>query len=294
MAQRMSPDFDPGMRSSIELLWGLSPTDPDQIRGRTVRGRSRYSTDEAIRAATSAMLPRSGDDLRTFARSRPRCGYAHSAGVASCRDADCQSWLNEVVAWHAERFGPRHFDITVATVFALSVGQPLSLQVSDGSWRDAFDPSVVALDLGVKRQWVMADIGIHASATKSDLHDLVDRLWPEIVELRARAGLSAFSESPSNGRAGRLDRPVRATYWRLRQFHGLTVAAIADEWELLTRRWSEMDADGQVDLRRLEYPAWLEWRARGVRASAECFEEVGSIQRAIAKLRSLTGESTTP
>jgi hypothetical protein len=288
MTQRIDPNFDPGMRSSIELLWGPSPTEPGEIRGRTIRGRARYSADEAIRAATSAMLSRFGDDLRAFGRRRRRCGYAHSARVATCRDADCQDWLDQVVAWHNERFGPRHFDITLAKVFGLSSGGGLSLQVPGESWRDAFDPSVVALDLGVNRDWVTTHIGIHSAATKSDLHDLVDRLWPEIVQMRARAGIVTAAETPGNGRAGRLDRPVRATYWRLRQFQGLTLAKIADEWEGLTRTWSEMPDDAQVDRWRLEYPAWLEWHARGERGSVERFEEVGSVQRAIAKLRNLT------
>jgi hypothetical protein len=288
MAQRMTLDFDPGMRSSIELLWGPSPTEPGEIRGRTVRGRARYSTDEAIRAATSAMLPRFGDDFRAFARRRPRCEYAHSARVASCLDADCQSWLDEVVAWHAERFGSRHFDISLGNVFAFPSGRLPSLHVSDGNWRDAFDPSVVALDLGVNQDWVTTQIGVHSEATKSDLHDLVDRLWPEIVELRAKAGMRKLGEASSNGRAGRLDRPVRVTFWRLRQFQGLTLTAIAEEWEALTRAWCDMGSDGEVDRCRLEYPAWLEWHARGERALTERFEEVGTVQRAIAKLRRLT------
>jgi hypothetical protein len=50
--------------------------------------------------------------------------------------------------------------------------------------------------------------------------------------------------------------------------------------------WSHL-GDGQVDRHRLEYPAWIEWKRRGAAAAVERFDEVGSIQRAIAKLRDL-------
>ena len=171
----------------------------------------------------------------------------------------------------------------------LSISGSLSLRVPDGRWRDALDPAVVALDVGVNRAWVTAQLGIHTTATKADLHDLVDRMWPEVKQLRRSAGVAELAESRSNGRSGRLDRPARAMYWRLRQFHGLTLGAIADEWETLTQSWSEVGSDGRIDRRRLEYPAWLEWRSRGHTAGIERFEEVGTIQRAIAKLRRLTG-----
>jgi hypothetical protein len=288
MAERMDPDFDPGLRSSIELLYGPEAAQLGEIRGKTVRGRARYSPDEAIRAATRAILARQADDLTAFARRRPACGYVHGATLAECRDPVCQAWLDEIAAWHTERFGPRHLDLTLGDVLWLSTGRHLSLNVSDGRWRDSFDPAVVALDLGVNRTWVTMQVGIHTSATKADLHDLVDRLWSEVDELRVRARLVGPAVVRSNGRVGRLDRPDRATYWRLRQFDGLTVAAIADEWETLTSEWTEAGPDDRVDRRRLEYPAWLEWRHRGRSAGVERFEDIGSVQRAIAKLRQLT------
>lgn len=288
MTTSFAPDFDPGLRSSIELLYGPVPARREQIRGNTVRGRARYSAEEAIRAATRAVLPRFEDELVAFARSRPRCGYVHGAGSASCQDRSCQAWMDRVVAWHAERFGPRHFDLTLGDVLWLSTGRCLSLEVYDGRWRDVFDPAVVALDPVVNRSWVTAELGIHSSASKADLHDLVDRLWAEVEQLRHRTGAVEITQGRSNGRAGRLDRPARATYWRIRQFQGLTLARIADEWETLTRSWAELGDNGGVDRRRLEYPAWVEWASRENVAGVERFEEASTIQRAVSKLRQLT------
>lgn len=134
----------------------------------------------------------------------------------------------------------------------------------------------------------MAQIGVHATASKADLHDLIDRMWPQVERLRQAAASRSETVRPSHARTGRVDRPARATYWRLRQFQGLRLAAIIDEWEGLTRAWAKLGAEGCVDPRRAEYPAWVEWRRSGRTAGIERFEEVGTLQRAIAKLRKLT------
>lgn len=280
--------FDPGLRSMIELLYGREPTRQGEVRGATVRGRARYSPHEAVRDATRELLPRLTTDLRSFARRRPACGYAHDARTQTCRDAVCQAWVEEVVAWHSERFGPRHFDVTLGAVLWMSTGRELSLDVSDGSWRDDFNPASVALDVIRKNEWVTAQLGIHRAASKSDVHDLIDRVWPHVESLRAASQSGLATSGRSNGRAGRLDRPARATYWRLRRFQGLSHPAILEEWEELTRTWAALAENERVDPRRAEYPAWLEWRRRGVLAEAERLEEVGTVQRGLAKLRRLT------
>ncbi len=46
--------------------------------------------------------------------------------------------------------------------------------------------------------------------------------------------------------------------------------------------------ESQVGPNRLEYPAWCEWRRRGALAGVERLEEIGSVQRALAKLGRLT------
>lgn len=288
MTQTKLPDFDPGLRSSIELLYGSEPSRPGELRGETVRGRTRYSPEDAIRAATSQLLPRLSNELCAFARRRPACGYAHAATSPTCRDAGCQGWMDEIVAWHSDRFGARHFDLTLGAVLWISTGRELSLEVSNGRWRDTFAPSTVALDIAVNRAWVTAQIGVHATASKADLHDLIDRMWPQVERLREAARSRSETVRPSHARTGRVDRPARATYWRLRQFQGLSLVAILEEWEGLTRVWAKLGGEGRVNRRQAEYPAWVEWRHRGRTARVERFEEVGTIQRAIAKLRKLT------
>jgi hypothetical protein len=196
--------------------------------------------------------------------------------------------MDEVVAWHTDRFGARHFDLSLGAVLWMSTGRELSLDVSDGRWRDAFEPATIALDVGVNRAWVTAQIGVHATASKADLHDLIDRMWPQVERLREAAQSRSRTVRPSHARTGRVDRPARATYWRLRQFQGLSLAAILEEWAGLTRAWAKLGDEELVDRRRAEYPAWVEWRRRGRTWGVERFEEIGTIQRAIAKHRKLT------
>jgi hypothetical protein len=196
--------------------------------------------------------------------------------------------MNGIVAWHSDRFGARHFDLTLGAVMWMSTGRELSLDVSDVRWRDEFHPAAVALDVGVNRAWVTAQIGVHASASNADLHDLIDRMWPQVEGLREAARSQSEKGRTSHARTGRVDRPARATYWRLRQFQGLRLTAILEEREGLTRGWAKLGPEGSVDRSRDEYPAWVEWRRRGRAAGVERFEEVGTIQRAIAKLRRLT------
>jgi hypothetical protein len=203
-----------------------------------------------------------------------------------CPDPGCQAWIDEIVAWHTARFGPRFSYVTYNAVGWMSRGRSLSRGVHDERSRDVLDPTTIAFDVLVDRQWVTTNVGIHATATKADLHDLVDRLWPEVEGLRRRSGQSTEEQPRSNGRGGRLDRPARATYWRLRQFQGLSFREILEEWVDLTLGWSQL-GEGQVDRDRLEYPAWIEWKRRGAAAGVERFDEIGSIQRAIAKLRNL-------
>lgn len=277
--------FDPGLRGSIELLYGPEPAKPGEIRGKTVRGKAHYSRQAAIEAAIRDVLPRMSSELRALARHRPGCSYVHgpTTRTPTCPDETCQRWIDEIVEWHTARFGPKFAYVTYNEVGALSAGGKLSLGIHDDRSRDTLEPVTIALDLAVNGDWLTSTLGIHAMATKADLHDLVDRLWPEIERLRLTSAPGRAEQSRSNGREGRLDRPARATYWRLRQFQGLSLQEILAEWAAMTKEWTH--GSSQVGRSRLEYPAWIEWKRRGASAGVEQFDEVGSIQRAIAKLR---------
>jgi hypothetical protein len=113
-------------------------------------------------------------------------------------------------------------------------------------------------------------------------------MWPQVERLRDSAKSRSRTVRPSHARTGRVDRPARATYWRLRKFQGLGLAAILEEWKGLTRGWAKLGDEESVDRRRAEYPAWVEWRRRGRTRAIERFEEIATIQRAIAKHRRLT------
>lgn len=284
-----SAKFNPGLRASIELLYGPEPAKPGEIRGTTVRGKARYSQQAALETAIRDVLPRLDEELRALARRRPGCGYVHgpTARAPHCPDEACQAWIDEIVAWHTDRFGPRFACVTYNAVGWMSTGRSLSLGVHNEGSRDVLDPATLALDVVVDRDWVTTNVGIRATASKADLHELVDRLWPEVERLRLLSGQTSSDRARSNGRDGRLDRPARATFWRLRQFQGLSLQAILEEWAAMTEQWVRLGGEGRVDHDRLEYPAWIEWRRRGASAAVEHFDEVSSIQRAIAKLRDL-------
>jgi hypothetical protein len=275
-------DFDPGLRSTIELLYGPDSASLGSIRGRTVRGRAPYSADEAIRAATRDLVARLADDLDSIGRDRPECNRVHSPSSPTCPNLTCKEWIDKVVSWHVERFGPRHVDVTFGAALWVTSGHRLNLGISDQSWRDLFEPTTVALDVGLNRAWITAQLGVHATATKADLHVLVDRLWPEIERVRE----ASRSKASPHSRLGRFDRPARASYWRLRQFQGLSLTAILEEWARLTKEWAESPR-AAVARTRVDYPAWTEWR-RAAGGRIEAFDEVGTIQRAIGKLRRLT------
>jgi hypothetical protein len=274
---------DPGMRASIELLFGPEPTPLGVVRGRTVRGPSKPSADQAIRAATRDLVHRLASELETFATRRPRCEYAMAPYIPTCPDPRCQAWFDDVIAWHAERFGPRHATVSVMAAWALSERRHLPISIHDGSKRDPCRPATVALDIVMSGDWTTAQLGIHGTASRADVHELVDRMWPEIERLRA---LSRPRSVPV-GRLGVVDRPARTSYWRIRRHQGMTLAAIASEWEELTREWAANRAK-PVPIHQLEYPAYREWRRRRANASVEPIAEVGTIGRAIAKLNRLT------
>jgi hypothetical protein len=165
--------------------------------------------------------------------------------------------------------------------WALSERRNLPLEVRPRG-RDPMRPLTLAMDIEPAKDWITAELAVHASASRADLHELVDRLWPEIERLRQ---LSKVEPRPR--RLGALDRPARTTLWRFRRHEGRTLAAIADEWENLTREWAA-HPDGSVPPGRLEYPAYREWLQRGVDAGAETVAEVATISRAIAKFDRLS------
>jgi hypothetical protein len=276
--------FDPGFRSSSEILFGPPAHPPGEIRGRSVRGRARYSTDEAVRSAIRHAVARLTPELAAFAKRRLNCGYAHSPSVASCPDVACEAWSTEVVAWHSERFGSRHFDITLSAVFELSRGRRPPLRVYNSTSREAFEPTTVALDPVVRQEWIEAALGLHGTATKADAHDLIDRLWPEVERMRALDKRAGTEVRP--GRVGQLDRPARTVWWTLRRFAGLTIDEIVTEWETLTSEWHS--AQSGPNPSELVYPAWLEWHDRGNRAGAERIAEPGTVARSVLKFRRLT------
>jgi hypothetical protein len=274
---------DPDMRASIELLFGPEPTPVGVVRGRTVRGPSKPSADQAIRAATRDLVHRLASELETFATRRPRCEYVMAPYIPTCPDPRCQAWFDEVIAWHAERFGARHATVSVMAAWALSEGRGLPISIDDGPESDPFRPGTVALDIVMSGDWTTAQLGVHGTASRADLHALVDRMRPEIERLRA---LSRPRSVPA-GRLGVVDRPARTSYWRIRRHQGMTLVAIASEWEDMTHDWAANRAK-PVPIHQLEYPAHREWRRRGANASVEAIAEVGTIGRAIAKLNRLT------
>lgn len=252
--------------------------------GLTVRGPSKPSTDEALRVTTRDLVHRLGDDLKPFAARRPpRCGYAMAPYIPSCPDPRCQTWFDEVIGWHAERFGPRHATVSVMAAWALADGHRLDQRIADDPAPDPARPATIALDIEQGRDWTTALVGVHVTASKADLHELVDLMWPEIERVRA----STSRGSSRLGRTGVLDRPARTNYWRLRRYQGRTLAEIASEWEDKTRDWT-LDRRVEVPIGDLCYPAYREWRRRGAKAEIESFAEVSTIGRAIAKLNRVT------
>jgi hypothetical protein len=275
---------DPGMRGLIELLYGPEPAPRGSAQGRTVRGPSKPSVDDALRVATRDLVHRLGDELKAFAvRRPPRCGYAMAPYIPTCPDPRCQAWFDEVIAWHAERFGPRHATVSVMAAWALADGRRLDLRISDDPAPDPARPATIAFDIEQDSDWTTALVGVHITASRADLHELVDRMWPEIERVRASA-----SRGPVRlGRTGVLDRPARTNYWRLRRSQGWTLAEIASEWEARTRAWS-LDRQAEVPIGDISYPAYREWRRRGVKAQAESFAELSTVGRAITKLNRVT------
>ncbi len=101
---------DPGMRASIELLFGSEPTPFGVVRGRTVRGPSKPSADQAIRAATRDLVHRLASELEAFATRRPRCEYVMAPYIPACPDPRCQAWFDRCHRVARRTFwpAPRH------------------------------------------------------------------------------------------------------------------------------------------------------------------------------------------
>jgi hypothetical protein len=266
------------------LIYGPEPAPPGTVRGRTVRGPSKASMDETLRATTRDLVHRHADELKAFGERRPaKCGYAMAPWIPNCPEPRCQAWFDEIVAWHAARFGPRYAAVSVMAAWALADRRRLDLRIADDSAPDPARPATIALDIEQNRDWATAMVGIHSTASRSDLHDLVDRMWPEIERVRTLAQTRPIRP----GRTGVLDRPARTAFWRLRRHEGRTLLDIATEWEALTRTWM-IEPERDVPIGDLSYPAFREWRRRGAKAEIELFAELGTIGRAIAKLTRIT------
>jgi hypothetical protein len=240
-----------------------------------------------VKSATRDLVHRLANELEPLARRRPpRCNYAMAPYIPRCPDPRCQAWFDEVIAWHTERFGPRHATVSVMAAWTLSERRNLPLEVRHRG-RHPMRPVTLAMDIEPAKDWITAELAVHNSASRADLHELVDRLWPEIERLRQ---LSKVEPRPR--RLGALDRPARTTLWRFRRHEGATLAAIADEWENLTREWAA-HPKGSVPPGRLEYPAHREWLQRGVDAGVETVSELTTISRAIAKFDRLSAAGNT-
>ena len=141
-------------------------------------------------------------------------------------------------------------------------------------------PAVLTEGPSVHGSWTTFALHIHASASKSDVHEVIDRLWKE-----------------THTRSGRLARPVRAVYWRHLSARGRSHQKIADEWSELTGTWAG-DPDASPTPGGVEYAAYEEWqeavRGRGrrgrTRSEADGDEELvdaSTVGRALEKLATL-------
>lgn len=266
------------------MIYGPESAPPGTVRGRTVRGPSKASMDETLRATIRDLVHRHADALSAFAERRPpRCGYAMAPWIPTCPEPRCQMWFDEIVAWHASRFGARYAPLSVMAAWTLADRHKLDLRIVDDPTPDPARPATIALDIEQNGDWATAMVGVHSAASRSDVHDLVDRMWPEIERVRALTRKRPVKP----GRTGVLDRPARTAFWRIRRYRGRTLADIASEWEALTRAWL-VEPEREVPIGDLAYPAFREWRRRAAKAEIESFAELGTIGRAITKLTRIT------
>ena len=224
----------PGLRAVIELVYG-----PEFGSKPLIRGRGQYSAREEVRAATDQLIQRQARDLKAATGPKPRCGYSHGAQL-DCRDPDCQRWLDGVADWHQKQVGGPHADLTVWAAVWMAKGGALGLSTTDGEWRR--NPVVLGEGPTVDGAWTTFGIHIHESASRSDVHGLVDKLWTE-----------------AHTRAGRLSQPARAVYWRHLSAKGWSHQRIADEWSDLTGMWAG-DPDARPMRAAIEYAAYEEWQ----------------------------------
>lgn len=269
-----SISFDPGTRYQHELLYG-----PAIGSMPTIPGLGQYSARDEILIATDQLIECQARDLMAAVGPKPRCDYAHGSQL-DCHDADCQGWLDSVVEWHKENVGGPHASRTAWAAIRLDLGWEPTPSISPERRRRVTDPVVLGEGPIVHGSWMTFAFHIHESASRSDVHELVDRLWKE-----------------THTRSGRLARPARAVYWRHLSARGRSHQKIADEWLELTSRWAG-DPDASPTPADVKYAAYEEWlgavRERGrrgrTRSEADGDEElvdastVGWGLRRLAKL----------
>jgi len=269
-----STAFDPGTRYLFELSYGPAPGSKPLIPG-----LGQYSARDEILIGTDQLIECQARDLMAAIGPKPRCNYAHGSQL-QCRDGDCQRWLDSVAEWHKKNVGGPHARLTAWAAICLDRGWVPRPAISVGMWRRGIHPAVLGEGPTVDGPWTTFALHIHDSASKSDLHELVDRLWKE-----------------THTRRGRLDRPVRAVYWRHRSARGLSHQKIADEWWELTRSWAGAP-DASPTPGGVDYAAYEEWRdavqerdRRGrTRSEADGDEDVveaSTVRRALKRLAKL-------
>ena len=228
--------FDPGARYLFEALYG-----PPLGSKPLIRGMGQYSARDEVLIATDQLIERQARDLKAAVGPKPRCNYAHGSQL-DCHDADCQRWLDSVADWHEKNVGGPHAGLTAWAAICLDRGWVPRPAISIGKWRREIHPVVIGEGPTVNGSWTTFALHIHDSASKSDVHDLVDRLWKE-----------------THTRSGRLARPARAVYWRHLSARGRSHQKIADEWLELTGRWAG-DPDASPTPAHVEYGAYEEWQ----------------------------------
>ena len=269
-----SISFDPGTRYQHELLYGPAvgsmPTTP---------GPGQYSARDEILIGTDQLIECQARDLMAAVGPKPRCGVSHVRDF-TCPDADCQRWLDSVAEWHTQNVGGPHDGQTVWAALRLDLGWVPTPTISEERRRSVTHPAVLTEGPSVHGSWTTFALHVHESASKSDVHDLVDRLWQE-----------------THTRRGRLARPARAVYWRHLSARGRSHQKIADEWWELTRSWAGAP-DASPTPGGVDYAAYEEWRdavqerdRRGrTRSEADGDEDVveaSTVRRALKRLAKL-------